>query len=157
MQLILFAFTATFFSFVSRILSLPVRAYSHYLQRLILLPPPAWAFQCSTRQTTNLNWSRWEIFLRRLTNHNWWSSGENLLEPLHHIWSMLLVAEVAKSFLKIYDRSDLPCILVLKRMSLSAHQDGREIVNVSQDFFTKSGPNLWNWDSIKTTSWREEI
>ena len=40
LQLILFAFTAIFFSFVSRILSLPVRAYSHYLQRLILLPPP---------------------------------------------------------------------------------------------------------------------
>ena len=79
-------------------------------------------------------WARWEIFLRRLINHNWWSSGEHLLQPLHHIWSMLLVAEVAKSFLKIYDRSDLQCILVLKRMSLSAHQGGGEIVNVRQAF-----------------------
>ena len=46
LRLTIFAFTATFFSFVSRILSLPVRAYSHYLQRLILLLPCAWAFQC---------------------------------------------------------------------------------------------------------------
>ena len=70
---------------------------------------------------------------------------------------MLLVAGVAKSFLKIYDRSDLQCILVLKRMSLSAHQGGGEIVNVSREFFlTQSGQETLNLNFVKQNQEKRE-